>query len=139
MTNMKPDNQEKSSSNLHSSQILKVLPFATALISVFFLWLVLFLKWKKMGYHPFSFSIIALPPLESVLFNLRSALQGYTTGHSELLTGILIFGVMVLFFMSAGKIILTCILKPSNSCQQINLLERISLYYLPGSLFVSLF
>ena len=116
---------------------IAVMAFIAVLGLVICLWFYLYRKWPDFS-EPTVPTPNVLPPLSEVLQNTRLMFQNYQEGYHRTILGFALFGMMVASFLSFGKLMFDKITK--NECDlslQTNLFERISLYYLFGSVLMS--
>lgn len=80
--------------------------------------------------------------ISEIFQNIKLLFQGYLNGYARSLIGFVIFGMLATFFISIGKLIVISIFGKNNDensgLYRSTLLERVSLYYILGSLVGSL-
>lgn len=75
---------------------------------------------------------------KEIFQNINLLLQGYQGGYFRIVSGYFIFFTLSSFFLSFGKILTQAIFKKTSLEKNVGLLERLSIYYLLGSVFASL-
>lgn len=153
--NKQQGNQQKGENLQAVSDQLTTLSFLLTVALVFFFTCSLYLMFKKLYAsgalalpEPYSF-----PSFLEIKQNIQLLFQGYWGGYGRAIIGWSVFGMMSMFFLSAGKVVLDLIFRVRGSTPSgspfdkggnkgleigMNFAEWISLYYILGSLIASL-